>query len=144
MTPGTRLLLAVVAGAALLMLATVGVGAAAVYHAGTIAVEVEEDGNSFQFSLPAGLVRAAIAIAPASALSKATRELEPWLPAVEAGWRELCDAPDFVLVEVDSRDERVRVEKSGSELLVVVDADDAHVRVAVPLGTVSALLAKLG
>ena len=143
MTRGTRLLLAVVIGGVVLTLATLGAAAAAVYHGGTVVVEIEEQGNHFQVQLPAGLVRAAIALAPASALEEVAEELEPWIPALDAGWREFRDAPDFVLLEVVSGDESVRVEKTGSKLLVIVDSPDAQVRVGVPLGTVGSLLHKL-
>jgi hypothetical protein len=144
MTRGTRLLLAVVVGGALLMLATVAVAATAVYRAGSIEVAVEEDGSNFRVKVPAGLVRAAIAVTPSSAVSELTDEIEPWLPAVEAGWRELRDTPDFVLVEVDAHDEHILVRKVGDDLLVDVDAPDAQVSVTIPLGTIDALVRKLG
>ena len=143
MTRGTRLLLAVVIGGVVLGLATLAATAAAVYHGGSVSVEIEEDGNHFQVQLPAGLVRAAIAMAPDSALQEAAQELEPWLPALDAGWRELEDAPDFVLFELVSDDETVLIEKTGSKLLVIVGSPQAQVRVGVPLGTVGSLLHKL-
>jgi hypothetical protein len=144
MTRGTRLLLGIVIGGALLCLATLGAGAAAVYHGGTVAVEIDDDGNRFRLNLPAGLVGAAIALTPAHALDEVTAEVRPFLPAVEAGWEELLATPDFVLVEVQSADEHVRVEKSGSRLEISVDSPDGQVRVGVPLRTVGSLLRKLG
>ena len=143
MTRGSRLLLAVVIGGVVLTLATLGAGAAAVYRAGSVAVDIEEDGNHFQVQLPAGLVRAAIALAPDSALQEAAQELEPWIPALDAGWRELGDAPDFVLLDIVSDGERILVEKTGSKLLVIVDTQETQIRVGVPLGTVGSLLHKL-
>jgi len=144
MTRGTRLLLGIVIGGALLFLATLGAGAAAVYHGGTVEVEIDDDGNRFRLSLPAGLVGAAIALTPAHALDEVTAEVRPFLPALEAGWEELLATPDFVLVEVHSADEHVRVEKSGSRLEISVDSPDGQVRVGVPLRTVGSLLRKLG
>jgi len=143
MTRGTRLLLAVVIGGVVLGLATLAATAAAVYHGGTVAVDIEEDGNHFQLQLPAGLIGAAIALAPDSAVQEAADELEPWIPALDAGWHELGDAPDFVLLELVTDDENVRIEKSGSKLLVIVDSPEAQIRVGVPLGTVGSLLHKL-
>jgi hypothetical protein len=143
MTRGTRLFLAFVIGGAVLLLATLGAGAAAVYRGGTVAVEIVEDGNQIRVGLPAALLGVAIALTPASALEEATTEVRPFLPALEAGWRELAETPDFVLVEVVSADETVLIEKSGSRLLVSVDTPDTQIRIGVPLGTVGSLLRKL-
>lgn len=145
MTRGTRLLLAILIGGIVLAAATVGAAAAAVYRAGTLAVEIRtEDGNQIQLNLPAGLLRTAIAVAPSSLLEQARDELEPLLPALHEGWRELTDAPDFVLIELYSTDENVRVEKIGSQLLIFVEMPDVSVRVGIPLDTVGSVLRKLG
>jgi len=142
-TRGTRVLLTVVLLGAVLFLTTVGAGAAAVYHGGSVAVEIDDDGQRFHLKLPAALISAAITLTPGSVLDDATAELRPFLPAVEAGWRELLAAPDFVLVEVESAAEHVRVEKRGSRLEVLVDCDDGRVRVGLPLRTVGSLVRKL-
>ena len=141
MSKGTRLFLVIVLGGVVLCLATVGAAVAAVYQAGTIAVEVEEqDGSRFNVGVPAGLARVAIALAPDSILDEVSTELGPWAPAVRAGWDELESIPDCVLVEVVSGDEHVTIEKSGSTLLVHVEADGMNLRVGVPMGTVGAIL----
>ena len=145
MTRGTRLLLAIIIGSIVLAVATVGAAAAAVYRAGTLAVEFQsEDGNLIQLNLPVGLLHPAIALAPSSILDEARVELEPLLPALNEGWRELTDAPDFVLIELHSADENVRVEKIDSQLLIFVEMPDASVRVGIPLDTVGSILRKLG
>ena len=143
MTRGTRVLLALVLGGALLFVATVGVTVAAVYRAGSVAVEIEENGHHFRLGLPAGLLNVAIALTPSSALGSAADEIEAFIPALGAGWSELADAPDFVLVEVRSDGEHVRIEKSGDRIEISVDAPDARVRVGLPIGTVGWLLDKL-
>jgi hypothetical protein len=144
MTRGTRWLLALVIGALALLLATLGTAAATVYRSGTVAVEIEGNGHDIRLGLPAGLVGAAIALTPASAYEEAAAEIRPLIPALEAGWRELADAPDFVLVDFRSAEESVRVEKTGSRLVILVDAPDARFRIGVPLETVGSLLDKLG
>jgi len=137
-------LLAIVIGGVLLATAAVGAAAAAAYGAGTIAVDIQEkDGQSFRVNLPAGLIRAAIALAPCSILREAGNELGPLLPALQAGWQDLSDAPNFVLFETSSPEESIRVEKIDSRLTIVVDAPDASVKVSVPLDTVGSLLRKL-
>jgi len=145
MTRGTRLLLAILIGGIVLAAATVGAAAAAVYRAGTLAVEIRtEDGNQIQLNLPAGLLWTAIAVAPSSLLEQARDELEPLLPALHEGWRELTDGPDFVLIGLHSSDENVRVEKIGSQLVIFVEMPDVSVRVGIPLDTVGSVLRKLG
>lgn len=143
MTRTTRLFLVIVIGGTVLVLAALGAMAAAVYRAGTVAVEIEENGHHIRLGLPAGLLHAAVVLLPDSALDEAASELAPWVPAIEAGWRELEDAPDFVLLEARSADENVLVVKSGSHLEISVDAPDARIRLAIPLGAVGSLLHKL-
>ena len=84
-----------------------------------------------------------IAVTPASALGSAAEEIEAFITEIGAGWSELADAPDFVLVEVRSDGEQVRIEKSGDRIEISVDAPDARVRVGLPIGTVGWLLDKL-
>ena len=144
MTRGTRLLLAVLIGGCLLTAATIAAGAAAVYRAGSITVEVfEDEGGRFDVSVPAGLARVAIALAPDAILEEAAGELEPVLPALHAGWEEFVRSPDFVIVEVHSDDEHVRVEKQGRKLSVLVDSPEAKIRISIPLHTVSSLIGRL-
>ena len=121
----------------------VGATVAAVARAGTVAVSVEEQGNQVRLSLPAGLLRIAVALTPAAAFDEIASELEPFVPAVAAGWQELADTPDFVLLRMESADESVLIGKAGNRLEIAVDGPDTRVRVAVPLATVGALLDKL-
>lgn len=132
-----------VIGGTLLVLATLGAAAAAVYHAGSVDIRLAERGNRVQLSLPAAVLRAAVAVAPASAFDDSTAEIRPLLPALDAGWQALEAAPDFVIVEASSADGGVRIEKSGSRLEIAVDAPDLQLHVGVPLDTVGQLLHKL-
>lgn len=145
MSLGTKIFLGLFASALVLSMATVGVTAAAVYHAGSIAVEVEpQDGSGLSIHLPASLANLAIALAPADLVTDAITELEPVWPSVEAAARVLDEAPDFTLLEVRSTDEHVVIAKKRGRLLILVDADGETVRVAVPLGTVRRVVEKLG
>ncbi len=147
MSKTARIVLIAMVAVTVLVVATVGATASTVYRAGTIAVRIDDrNGDRIAVTVPAGLARIAIAAVPASVLGDALHELDElnqWMPAARAGWTELAEAPDFVLVEVHGRDESVVVQKQGRRLVVHVDSPDARVDVAVPLGTVSALLAKL-
>ncbi len=62
--------------------------------------------------------------------------VEHYLPAAQKALDELAAQPDFVLVEVQSRDETVVVRKEGRSLRVVIDSDEARIDVTVPLSTV--------
>jgi hypothetical protein len=50
-----------------------------------------------------------------------------------AAVRSLLDAPDSALVRVEAPDAKVEVRKTGDNIEVAVDADDATVRCTVPL-----------
>jgi hypothetical protein len=71
------------------------------------------------------------------------REARESLPAILAGARELERLPDFVLVEVESPRERVKVQKRGDYLVIDVDSDDETVHLSVPIRTVHDTLAGL-
>lgn len=145
MSRSTRILLTILICGSLLTATTIGVSVAAVYRAGSIAVEVhEDDGEQIHIAVPAALVRVAVWLTPASVFEPAmVDEVRPILPALRAGWRELVRTPDFVLAEVRDRDDSVRIEKVGGEILIRVESDGSTVRVALPLATVGPLLAKL-
>ncbi len=147
MSKTTRIFLIAMVAVTVLVVATVGATAATVYRAGSIAVRVDDrNGDRIAVTVPAGLARIAIAAVPASVLGDALDELDElgqWMPAARAGWQGLVETPDFVLVEVQGRDETVLVRKQGRRLVVHVDSPDARVDVSVPLGTVDALLSKL-
>jgi hypothetical protein len=126
----------------------VAVTAAAIYSGGAISVSVEEgDGGGLSISVPAGLANLAIAMVPSTVIDGAVEEvrdeLEPWIPAVRDAWRTLEEAPDFVLVEVTSPGEHIRVEKRGRQLVVFVEDGRDRVHVALPLKTVDRIVAKL-
>ena len=145
MTRSTRVLLTILVCGSLLAATTVGVSVAAVYRAGSIAVEIQEDdGQQIRVAVPAGLVRVAVWLTPVSVFEPMmVEEIRPLWPAFRAGWRELVSAPDCVLLEVRDRNDRVRIEKRGGEILIQVESSGSTIRVAVPLTAVGPLLTKL-
>ena len=85
-TSGTTALFTAMAA---LTLATVGVGAAAVYSAGTVAVDVQpDDGANLSLGMPAILLHLAIALTPDEVIADFAHELEPVWPTVQAAARE--------------------------------------------------------
>ena len=148
LTPGAKVLLAGVVVGTVFVAGTVAVAAAAIYSGGSISVDVEEgDAGGLSISVPAGLAHLAIALVPSWVIDRAgdevRDELDPWIPAVRQAWRALEEAPDFVLVEVSSPREHVRVEKRGRQLVVLVEDGRDRVRVTLPLKTVDRIVAKL-
>jgi hypothetical protein len=87
--------------------------------------------------VPAAVVAAGVALAPAfdgDPWAKLPGDLEArrWAPAAAELARHLEDAPDATLVEVVQGTERVRVEKRGDALRVLVRSADADVDVTLP------------
>ena len=145
MTLGAKIFLGLFGAALALTVATVGAGAAAVVQAGTVSVEVQPDnGSNVSVGVPAIVLHLAIALAPDDLVAECARELEPVWPTVRAAARELERAPDFLLLEVRSADELVRVEKRHGRLVVLVKSNEEQFRVAVPLGTVRRIADRLG
>jgi len=144
MSTGTRLLLAIFAGIFLLTTITVGAAVAAVYHAGTIAVDVRpEDDSHISVAIPAAIANLAIALVPSEVISDMTEELEPVWPTVQAAARELDEAPDFTLLEVTSSDSHIQIRKKERRLLITVEDDGERVSVALPLATIRKIVDKL-
>jgi hypothetical protein len=144
MSSTARLILAIGAGIILLMVVTVGAAVAAVYNAGTVDVDVSHAADSHvSVALPAGLLNLAIALVPDDVISDVTEELEPVWPTIEAAARELHRAPDFVLLEVESGDEHVLIEKRDGRMVIVVEEDGERFSVALPLSTICRIADKL-
>ena len=107
-----------------------------VYNAGLARVEVIEktpNGHHIRLYVPAVVVPIAVRLAPKEKLRRASRDLQAWLPAIKAASEELRRCPDGPLVEVDSRDEHVRIMKRGDALVIDVDSASETVHVSFPL-----------
>jgi hypothetical protein len=125
-------------------LSTVAVLSAAVYHAGTVEVEVwEKHGEHVSVAVPTTVVRAAIKFLPERILVEAASEVGPYWDAAQAAARELVNAPDGVLVEVTGPDLEVRVAKLDGKLQVDVDEGDTRVHVSVPAKIVADIVEKI-
>jgi hypothetical protein len=148
MSVALRVLLTIFASIVILMMMTVGVAVAAIYSAGTVAVDVQPvDGSEISVHVPAGLIHVAIWLLPgelqAEAMHEVAAEVEPYWGAVRAAGDELSRLPDFVLVEVEGPREHVIVEKRNQRLIVHVDSDGERIEVSIPLRTVRSLLNKV-
>lgn len=121
-------------GVGLVGMATVG--AAMLCSEGFLQVKVHEkqaNGTHIAFIAPAVLVPAALEFVPNHHLAKASRQLRPYMPIIDAAMPALEDCPDTVLVEVVDPSEHVRIAKEHGSIVVDVNDNDDVVHVAVPL-----------
>ncbi|MCI0537191.1 MAG: hypothetical protein L0Z50_18390 [Verrucomicrobiales bacterium] len=124
------------------------IGGAVLFHEGAITVNVQEkkpDGDRVFVFAPAAVVPWAIALAPERHVrfDQMPEEARAMLPALAEAADKLGDMPDFVLVEVQSPREHVKVEKRGGSIVVNVDSERESVYVSVPLRAARHALAQL-
>jgi hypothetical protein len=117
---------------------TTMIGGAVLFHEGAITVNVKEmkkDGEAQRVFVvaPAAIVPWAIKLMPQGHMPRLPEEARLALPAMQAAVDELERIPDTVLVEVDSRDEHVKVSKEGGYFIVDVKSDREEVHVSVPI-----------
>lgn len=145
MKAGERLALAIVVGMVVLVGGAAGAATYAWRSAGTVHVEIHEDGpdgNDLSLHLPGLLLDAVIAICPSPVVSDEDAELA--LAALEAAADQLASMPDAVLVDIREADATVRIEKSGGRLLIRVREPGESVHIDVPISSVRKLAAKIG
>ena len=112
------------------------IGGAVLFHEGAIKVDVQEkrEGGDHVFVVaPATIMTWGVNLIPQDKLPRLPREAREALPAIEAAAAELERLPDFILVEVQERDEHVKIQKIGGNLVVDVDSPRETVHVSVPL-----------
>ena len=117
---------------------------AAIYHTGTVEVEVwEEHGEHISVAVPTSLVTAVVKFLPERVYIEAASEVGPYWDAAQAATRELVRAQDGVLVEVTGPDLDVRVAKEDGRLEVDVDEGGTRIHVSVPVSIVADIVEKL-
>src|ERR1700740_13364 len=83
-------------------------------------IEKQPQGHHINIIAPALIAPVAAHFVPRRDLADATREIQPYLPTIRATLDSLSDTDDVVLVEVNERDEHVRVAKLGGSIVVDV------------------------
>jgi hypothetical protein len=124
-------------------LGTVVVAGAALSSEGFIHVRVHEKqpgGTSLNLIVPAAVVPIAMHFVPHQDLDLAPRELQEYLPVIDAAIPALEDSPDGVLVEVIDSGEHVVIAKSGSSVVIDVNDSGETVHVSVPLSAAQSSL----
>jgi hypothetical protein len=117
-----------------------------VYSEGAVMIYVHEkrpEGRRIWVPVPALLVSVALRFVPEEKLRDASREVRPWLPAIEAAGEELGRCPDSLLVEVNDPTDHVTVAKGGDMLLIDVDSETDTVRVSVPISLLASFAQSL-
>lgn len=139
--------LAITVGAILVLVLGSGfIVAGTVVTSGLVTVSVHEsgpDGLDLYIPVPAGLVEAALSMAPVvldmvgdhhadRELERVREQLDELMPAINATLDELDDMPSATLVEVDGEHEYVRVRKVRGAIEVQVLEDDTRILISVP------------
>lgn len=127
--------------AAAILLPTFLVGGA-VMNASVMLVDVHDsDGTHIVVPVPLSLAQAALTFAPDDVKRIEAPEVAEYLPYAEGILEELRKAPDGLLIEVEERDEHVRIAKEGDVLRVhVTEGDDSNVDLSLPLSSMQAML----
>jgi hypothetical protein len=116
-----------------------------VYSLGSIEVSMKGHGcggDDIELRIPAALAQAALMLTPNDLICGGRQAMFDKMPLASAVCRALQDTPDFVLVEVETADEHVRVEKRGHALFIDVNCPEETVRVRVPVKIVQGIVNK--
>ena len=113
----------------------------------TVHVQDRDEGVNLYVPVPMALVDAAVTtssmVIPEEEWLNLDVELGDWGPMVHAMLDELDDLPDCTLVEVEDGRTHVRITKEGGSLKVLVDDEEVHVKVSVPMRSARRTLAKV-
>lgn len=112
----------------------------------TVRVQDHNEGVNLYVPVPMALVDAAVTtssfVVPDEEWLDMHVELGEWGPMFEAMLEELDELPDCTLVEVEDGETHVRITKQGGSLRVLVDDEDVHVKVSVPMRSARRTLGK--
>ncbi len=110
---------------------------------GLLSVKIHDDDVDLSIQMPAAVVMLVMPFVPDEVLREAVDEINEAAPVARAFIAEISRCPDFVIVSVDSDDERVKVRKKGRHLLVEVDDGESSVRVKMPLKAADYVMSRL-
>ena len=117
-------------------LALILLAGALVCSLGVLRVEVQSKtpgGQHLRLMAPAIVLPLGALLVPRIKVRAASRDLQPWLPTIQAATEELIRCPDAALVQVDNPREHVSIVKAGGALVIDVDEAGETVHVSVPL-----------
>ena len=146
MRSGEKLALTILLGLCVLVGGTAGATAYAWHRAGSVRIAIHETGpggSEFSMRLPGLLVNTAIALCPVPTDAEFKARLVDITPVLRAVAGRLSTLPDVVLVDLKNDGGTVRIEKSGTDLVIRVVSDAERVEIAVPVESVRQLMRKL-
>jgi hypothetical protein len=139
MSKGAKILLAIAATFAVLIVGSGVLLAASVVRAGVLTVKVHEpgpEGTDVNLHIPAALVTIGMDLMPLVLDHDVTAEIRANLgdmrPAVASALQELENVPDAVLVDVRDGAERVRISKEGRTLEIHVVNPEGTFEISLP------------
>lgn len=156
MSRGLKILTVTLGVVAILFVGTGMLVAATVIQAGMVTLQVEErHGQDINLVIPAGLLYAGMALAPAlseeveaeldGVRREIRREIDTELgemgPHLAGILTDLESCPDAVLLEARSPGEHVRIEKRGDKLHIHVRDAESNMKISIPAGLMSRLAA---
>lgn len=130
------------------ILLAVGVTTFAVnaYRAGMLVIRIQEagpHGMDLAIQIPAILVPMALQFVPDEALNQVAHRTADWGPAVRAATKAFSESPDFLLVQVDSPGEQVRISKERGRLIVDVSSIEERLHISLPLRILGPVIKQL-
>jgi hypothetical protein len=113
---------------------------------GVIRIDVDESrsgGSHVHMWVPAAAVPMAMHFVPDKHWRHASEHSREAMPILRALFKELKKYPDADFVEVDDRDQHVRVRTHEGKLQIDVDAPDEKVHILCPLSTIEDVTTEL-
>jgi hypothetical protein len=136
----------------LLAKAALGLGGALVLagaytmREGVIRVDVDEfrsGGSHVHMWVPAAAIPMAMHFLPDKQWHRASDQARDAMPILRAVAKELKKYPDAEFVEIDDRNQHVRVRTAGGRIQIDVDTPDEKVHVLCPLSTIEDVAVQL-
>ena len=127
------------AKAALTVGGTLVLAGAYTMREGVIRIDVDEyraGGSHVHMWVPAAAVPMALHFVPDKHMHHMSHDARQAVPILHAIVKELKKYPDTEFVEIDDRDQHVRIRTQGGRLQIDVDAPDQKVHVLCPLSTI--------
>jgi hypothetical protein len=133
----------IVAGAVALCLFTIV--SIAVYQAGFLIVDVQSNSSDGHFFAPVPMfaVNLTMDLIPNYRLQQFSTHLLASASLLQQTGKNLNDCPDGVFVEVDQRNQHVRVEKSNGNILIHAITPEQKIFIQVPIASTTRTLTRL-
>lgn len=130
----------------LIAVGTAVAGGALISSEGFVHVKVHEKfpgGHNISIVVPATLATTSMHFVPKRHLREACDNMKEWGPTVTAAIDQLEKMDDFTLVEVEGKDQHVKVSKEHGSIIVDVNDPENTVYVSTPLRAIESTLKEI-